>query len=240
MFAHMVRTIALWSGPAVLAGALSASLALAQGGNPNAASLLINEMFVDFGGTCSGVPEIVIAGENFDRGDTPVVSIGDFPNPLVLCGTPTANEIVAELPADIPDGDYRVAVVTGRSLTALDTYDLSIGAVGPAGPQGPSGPQGPRGEIGPPGPAGPDIAGYTRYDVANPPGVDRPISLETAVHRFCALALIRQDADLSGTGAGPQFQCSILPNSLTAPSTWFIAAIELGAGATQCSAICFD
>ncbi len=94
--------------------------------------LFITKIFVDFDGTCSGFPEIAITGENFDNGDPPDVTIGIFPVPLTVCFA-AATLIVAELPANFPDGDYRVTVETGPSATGHDAYDLTIGAVGPAG-----------------------------------------------------------------------------------------------------------
>jgi hypothetical protein len=106
--------------------------------------------------------EIVITGVNFDNGDTPVVTLGDYPTQLAL-NSNTATEIKAVLPA-VPDGDYLIAVSTGPSVINYDEYDLTIGAVGPQGPEGPAGPQGP------PGPGGSAVAGYEQVSnsITNP------------------------------------------------------------------------
>jgi hypothetical protein len=115
--------------------------------NPTEPELLITEVRVDFISS-----EIVITGVNFDNGDTPVVTLGDDPTPLVL-NSNTATEIKAVLPA-VLDGDYLLAVSTGPAVKDYDEYDLTIGAMGPQGEQGPAGPQGP------PGPGGSAVAEY--------------------------------------------------------------------------------
>ena len=109
--------------------------------------LFITKIIVVFDGTCSGFPEIQIRGVNFDNGDPPDVTIGIFPVPLTVCFA-AATLIVAELPFNFPDGDYRVTVETGPSATGHDEYDLTIGAVGPEGPKGEDGAVGPKGDDG--------------------------------------------------------------------------------------------
>jgi hypothetical protein len=69
----------------------------------------------------------------------PVVTLGNDPIPLELCGTPTATTIVAVLPPDLEDGDYKLKVVTGKSEQQRDDWDLTIGAGGSAGSAGISG-----------------------------------------------------------------------------------------------------
>lgn len=128
---------------------------------PTNKELIITEVYVDFEANT-----IVISGENFDNGEVPTVVLGNYPAPLTLIGTPTANQIVAILP-DVPDGDYLLKVSTGQGVIRYDSYNLTIGAVGPQGIQGEQGLQGPKGDkgdkgdtgatgpIGPAGPAGP-------------------------------------------------------------------------------------
>jgi cysteine-rich repeat protein len=91
--------------------------------------------------------------------------------PLLLIGTPTATEIVAELPAGYPSGTY-LLVIYRRNQHAkwdgepnriplrrpyslmpawMDEFDLTIGGVGPAGPKGDKGDNGEPGVQGPPG-----------------------------------------------------------------------------------------
>ena len=125
--------------------------------------LAITEVYVDFGGN-----HIVISGKNFDNGTAPVVLLGNDPTPLTLVGTPTANEIIVELPA-VPDGDYLLEVSTGQMggstsqpLVRYDSYDLTIGAVGPQGIQGPIGPKGDKGDKGDTGATG--AVGVSDYE----------------------------------------------------------------------------
>jgi hypothetical protein len=103
----------------------------------------INEVFVDFD---SG--EIIITGEDFDFGDTPEVTLGEF-GLLDIVRIPTATEIVVSFPdGGLPDGDYLLTVATGSGQSKSDEYDLTIGAVGPQGEQGKVGPPGPNGVLG--------------------------------------------------------------------------------------------
>jgi hypothetical protein len=107
---------------------------------------------------------IFIDGQHFDKGSSPVVTLGG--NPLEV-QKHTRNEIAARLPKDISDGEYKLFVFTGNSLKCRDEYCLTIAAVDPessavlqgpkgdTGPAGPPGPQGPQGPAGPKGPEGP-------------------------------------------------------------------------------------
>ena len=128
-------------------------------------------------------PDIVllIAGKNFDNGDTPVVSIDNKDFEVAPGFTSTYLEATA--PGGLKDGDYLMTVSTGGKKRQWDAYLLTIGSVGPIGPM-PShewsgtslrfenpdgsmgdfvplkgdrcetGPHGPRGFPGPPGPQG--------------------------------------------------------------------------------------
>jgi hypothetical protein len=72
----------------------------------------------------------------------------------------TDGEIVAHLPAAIPDGTYRLAITRGKLARETDVFNFAVNSTGAngTGPQGPAGPQGERGiqgETGAMGPVGP-------------------------------------------------------------------------------------
>jgi hypothetical protein len=106
---------------------------------------------------------ILIKGQDFKKGAHPVVTLGIFD---LTVKSYTRNEIIAELPADIEYGDYKLHVYTGHGENMQDEFCVTIddlafeelkaleGPQGPAGPQGPIGPIGPKGEKGDPGPQG--------------------------------------------------------------------------------------
>jgi cysteine-rich repeat protein len=110
---------------------------------------------------------IEIRGVNFPdwstEGVDPVVMLGDYIDPLVICGL-SADTILAICPTFVRpplgfgryecdrDGDFLLSVYT---VGGEGNYDLTIGAVGPEGPAGPQGPPGPAGSDGATGPAGP-------------------------------------------------------------------------------------
>ncbi len=99
-----------------------------------------------------------IIGVGFDNGD-PSVTLGGIALPVLNLD---ANNILAELPAGLPAGDYLLIVSTVNSDDDDDDdgggenvlYDLTIGAVGPVGPQGPQGKPGEQGSQGKPGEQG--------------------------------------------------------------------------------------
>ena len=99
--------------------------------------------------------KILIEGYNFVHGDqiNPVVSLAGETLPVI--GTPTATEIVAELPAGYQPGTYLLTVSRGTGSVTTGRFDLTIGTVGPAGPKGDQGDPGAPGEPGVPGPIGP-------------------------------------------------------------------------------------
>jgi len=66
-----------------------------------------------------------------------------------------ASRIVAELPASIEPGTYRLVVSRGPGRFLQAAMDVTIGAVGRQGPAGEPGPRGEHGPQGPPGPSGP-------------------------------------------------------------------------------------
>ena len=101
----------------VVAIILFAWTAVAQTPGRDSRGVFIDQVFVTIGdGACNGEDSITIVGGNFDRRAAVEVFLGDDPTALFLCST-SATEIVAQLP-DVPDGDFRVRVVTGKS--ALD------------------------------------------------------------------------------------------------------------------------
>jgi microcystin-dependent protein len=96
---------------------------------------------------------ITIVGEDLDFGTGPLtVTLGEYVDPLVVTSA-TATEIVAQLPASIPEGDYLLTVSNGTGQSQNDEYDLTIG-FGPQGEQGKLGPQGEQGKLGPQGEQG--------------------------------------------------------------------------------------
>ena len=76
---------------------------------------------------------------------------------VTLAGMPLAvvsaseGQVIAQLPAGLMPGTYRVTVSRGPSAVQNGGVDVTIGAVGPVGAQGARGDTGPQGEIGPQG-----------------------------------------------------------------------------------------
>ena len=103
--------------------------------------------------TCNGADTVTVRGENFDRDDNVEVYLGGEPTALALCAL-SATEIVAVLP-DVPGGDYRLEIATGKSSSERDSFDFTIpSAVSGTIPEGPAGPPGDPGATGPTGPTG--------------------------------------------------------------------------------------
>jgi cysteine-rich repeat protein len=99
--------------------------------------------------------KILIQGYNFVSHREIELTVTLAGEPLLLIGTPTATEIVAELPAGYPPGTYLLTVSRGvgrpkkdDSSGRADDFNLTIGSTGP---QGPRGDKGDPGSIGPPG-----------------------------------------------------------------------------------------
>jgi uncharacterized membrane protein YgcG len=99
----------------------------------------------------TGTQQIFINGVRLSSPDfNAVVKLGASTLTLVSIDTTI---IVAELPAGLAAGTYRLAVSNGSATPGI--FDVTYGAVGPAGPAGPAGPEGPKGATGATGPAGP-------------------------------------------------------------------------------------
>jgi hypothetical protein len=98
--------------------------------------------------------QITIAGTNLlPSSGSPVVHLDGASLTLV---SSTSTQIVADLPAGLAAGSFRLTVSNGTSTTGV--FDMTYGAVGPQGATGPAGPSGPQGPAGPTGPAGPEGA----------------------------------------------------------------------------------
>ena len=68
----------------------------------------ITEVFVDD----PVFDQMTIIGQDFDSGNSLEVTLGEFPDPLVIVSE-AADEIVVELPALITEGDFLLRVTTG-------------------------------------------------------------------------------------------------------------------------------
>jgi len=145
---HVLRRVVC----AVAIGTAALVAQAASAGGPQ-----ISEAFVTLttdDAFCPGEDTVTIVGEDLlNCWSRPFVILGEL-GMLDLCGPASSEEIVAILPADIPAGDYRLLVTTGRRSRCRDEFDLTVAAAGIPGPPGPEGPQGPTGSPGPEGPQG--------------------------------------------------------------------------------------
>jgi collagen triple helix repeat protein len=94
--------------------------------------------------------QLRIQGNGFMRrnGDALTVTLAGEPLSIVAR---TSTEIVANLPAGLEAGTYRLMVARGGLVPGADLFELTVGAVGPQGPPGERGAQGVMGDPGPPG-----------------------------------------------------------------------------------------
>ena len=88
----------------------------------------ITEVFVDD----PVFDQMTIIGQDFDSGNSLEVTLGEFPDPLVIVSE-AADEIVVELPALITEGDFLLRVTTGGGGGGggggrSDVYNLTIGS----------------------------------------------------------------------------------------------------------------
>ena len=126
------------SGVAIVWLICSAAMAHAQ--TPTIVSAIVN----------SATKQITITGTSLTATGAPVVKLDSTTLTLV---SSSSTQIVANLPAGLAAGTYRMTVSNGSGTVGV--FDVSNGVVGPQGPTGPAGPQGPTGATGPQGPAGP-------------------------------------------------------------------------------------
>jgi hypothetical protein len=126
------------SGVAVAWLICSAVMAHAQ--TPTIVSAIVN----------SATQQITITGASLTATGAPVVKLDSATLTLV---SSSSTRIVANLPAGLAAGTYRMTVSNGSGT--LGVFDLTNGAVGPRGPAGPAGPQGATGATGPAGSQGP-------------------------------------------------------------------------------------
>lgn len=171
-----LRFAMLFLAISTLTSLLASPVFAAKGGN-KVQPIIITEVLVresdgknelDCLGPSQTTSEVIeISGVNFpdwgSEGTDPLIVLGDYVDPLVICGL-TPGTILAICPDWVTpdtginrfecnkDGDFLLTVYTEGSEAS---YDLTIGAVGPEGPQGLEGPAGPAGPAGPQGPAGP-------------------------------------------------------------------------------------
>ena len=115
-----------------LLGAVCAGmLTLLLGGQALAAGpgghLIITEVFADQ--PVAG--QLTIKGEDLDFGNLLTVTLGDFGALTVVSETPM--EIIVDLPAVLPPGDYLLTVSRGNGQSQNDEYDLTIAGAPDAG-----------------------------------------------------------------------------------------------------------
>jgi IPT/TIG domain len=91
--------------------------------------------------------DLRILGENFTRTANDRVYV-TLSGQLLTVVTQSETEVLAQLPAGIGPGTYRLVVVRDGLIPGVDAMDVTLGAAGPTGPEGPQGPGGP---TGPPG-----------------------------------------------------------------------------------------
>ena len=134
MFQTNVRISAIRKTGAAVAWLICSALAQAQ--TPVVVGTAINYT----------TKQITIAGTNLlPSSGSPVVHLDGASLTLV---SSTSTQIVADLPAGLAAGSFRLTVSHGTSTTGV--FDMTYGAVGPQGATGPAGPSGPQGPAGPP------------------------------------------------------------------------------------------
>jgi hypothetical protein len=97
----------------------------------------------------SATKQITITGASLTATGAPVVKLDSATLTLV---SSSSTQIVANLPAGLAAGTYRMTVSNGSGTPGV--FDVTNGTVGPQGPAGPAGPQGTTGATGPAGPQG--------------------------------------------------------------------------------------
>ena len=119
-----IRTVLLLSFAALLSSLGLTVLAAPPGGHLNISQVLVDDP--------NDPTSITIVGTDFLFGpEAPIVTLGEYVDPLEIVGVPTNETIVALLPENIVAGDYLLTVATGTGQSQNDEYDLTLGAVGP-------------------------------------------------------------------------------------------------------------
>jgi hypothetical protein len=119
---------------------LICSAVMARAQTPTIVSAIVN----------SATKQITITGTSLTATGAPVVKLDSTTLTLV---SSSSTRIVANLPAGLAAGTYRMTVSNGSATPGV--FDVTNGPVGPQGPAGPAGPQGATGATGPAGPQGP-------------------------------------------------------------------------------------
>jgi hypothetical protein len=88
--------------------------------------------------------ELLLRGENFVRSSKDQVYVSLSAELLSVISYSEA-ELLAQLPAGVQAGTYRLAVVRTGLIPGADAMDVTLGIMGATGPEGPQGPQGPAG-----------------------------------------------------------------------------------------------
>jgi len=146
----LIRSTRLLSTLAL--GALLAGVGLQPAASGQGLLPTISMAAADFS---KSTPRITITGQNFGS-SKPTVSLSGT---ALTVESFSSSSIVADLPASLAPGFYRLTVTRNDNLLKLFAeIDITLSgaaAAGPAGPAGPTGPTGPQGPPGAPGAAGP-------------------------------------------------------------------------------------
>jgi hypothetical protein len=171
----------------------------------------------------SGLLEV--QGEHLvgDGEDDVVVTLAREPLAVVSA---TATTIVANLPAGIAAGTYRLVVAHPGGSRSADEIDVTLGTAGPAGADGAPGVPGEEGEVGPTGVMGEKGDRGARGDVGvpGPPGLNRRGAWD-------ATATYEKDDAVSYQGAT---WVAVRPNVAVAPAEgpdWSVVAANGPKGA---------
>src|SRR5580700_1108453 len=112
---------------------LIGSAVMARAQTPTIVSAIVN----------SATKQITITGTSLTATGAPVVKLDAA---TLTLASSSSTQIVANLPAGLAAGTYRMTVNNGSGTTGI--FDVTNGAVGPQGPTGATGPAGPQGPSG--------------------------------------------------------------------------------------------
>lgn len=82
--------------------------------------LEVTEVYVDESGTPH---QLIVTGNNFDNGNTIELWLGGVPLVVESTNFDPCCAVVANLPADMPDGSYQLVVATGGGAVRFDDFD---------------------------------------------------------------------------------------------------------------------